>query len=63
MMLKFMDGRELSVPLVNFPRLANATERQLNNWRLIGSGIGIHWPDIDEDLSIKKLLDPTASCM
>ncbi len=63
MVLKFVDGRELSVPLANFPRLAGASEQELNDWRLIGSGVGIHWPQLDEDLSIQKLLDPNSPCV
>ncbi len=51
------DGRELSVPLEWFPRLRNATPEQLRNWRFIGNGEGIHWEDLDEDISIEKLLD------
>ncbi|MCH5596887.1 DUF2442 domain-containing protein [Niabella ginsengisoli] len=51
------DGRELSVPLEWFPSLRNATTEQLNNWRFIGNGEGIHWPDIDEDILIEHLLD------
>ena len=50
------DGRELAAPLVWFPRLAGATEGQRKNWRLIGRGIGIHWPDVDEDISVASLL-------
>lgn len=50
------DDREIAVPLKWFPRLFNATEKQRNNWRLIGKGIGIHWEDVDEDLSVKDLL-------
>lgn len=49
------DGRELGVPLLWFPRLRKASQEQLNNWRLIGNGIGIHWEDIDEDLSVSAL--------
>ncbi|MAN29085.1 MULTISPECIES: DUF2442 domain-containing protein [Mesonia] len=51
------DGRELSVPLEWFPRLRNATPEQLNNWRFIGKGEGIHWQELDEDISVEKLLD------
>ena len=51
------DGRELSIPLEWFPRLRKATEEQLNKWRFIGKGEGIHWEEIDEDISIEKLLD------
>jgi len=50
------DGRELSIPLEWFPKLRNATADQLKQWRFIGSGEGIHWPDIDEDVSIENLL-------
>ncbi len=50
------DGRRISVPLDWFPRLANATPQQRQRWERIGGGIGIHWPDIDEDLSVAGLL-------
>jgi hypothetical protein len=50
------DGRTLSAPLVWFPRLLRATAEQRKHWRLIGDGEGIHWPDIDEDLSVAGLL-------
>ncbi len=50
------DGRAITVPLEWFPRLRDATEEQRGNWRLIGGGVGIHWPDIDEDLSVEGLL-------
>jgi hypothetical protein len=50
------DGRALSVPLVWFPRLVHATEAERANWRLIGRGQGIHWPDLDEDISVEGLL-------
>jgi hypothetical protein len=50
------DGRELAAPLAWFPRLLEATEDQRRNWRLIGRGHGIHWPDVDEDISIASLL-------
>ena len=50
------DGRELSVPINWFPRLQSATVNQLNNWRFIGKGEGIHWEDIDEDILIENLL-------
>jgi hypothetical protein len=51
------DGRELSVPLEWFPRLRNATIEQLKKWRLIGNGEGIHWEELDEDVSVERLLD------
>ena len=50
------DGRELAAPLAWFPRLADATAEQRRNWRLTGRGQGIHWPDVDEDISIASLL-------
>src|SRR4030067_1592018 len=50
------DGRTISVPLEWFPRLVHATLEERNNWRLIGKGHGIHWEDIDEDISVKGLL-------
>ena len=50
------DGREVSAPLEWFPRLRDANDKQRKNWRLIGRGIGIHWEDIDEDVSVKSLL-------
>ncbi len=50
------DGREIGVPLLWFPRLRKATEEQLNDWRFIGDGIGIHWENLDEDISISALL-------
>jgi hypothetical protein len=46
------DGRTLSVPLEWYPRLAHGTPRERQKWRLIGDGIGIHWPELDEDISI-----------
>ena len=50
------DGRSISVPIAWFPRLLHSTEKERNNWRLIGKGQGIHWEDIDEDISIEGLL-------
>jgi hypothetical protein len=50
------DGREVSAPLEWFPRLRAATSGQKKNWRLIGKGIGIHWEDVDEDISVESLL-------
>lgn len=51
-----MDGRTISVPLVWYPSLLNATAVQRNNWQVSGGGYGIHWPDVDEDLSTEGLL-------
>ncbi len=50
------DGRTISVPLAWFPRLQRSTTEERKNWRLIGKGQGIHWEDIDEDISVEGLL-------
>ena len=50
------DGRTITVPLPWFPRLAHGTPDERANWRLIGNGEGIHWPDLDEDISVASLL-------
>ncbi len=50
------DGRTILVPLSWFPRLVHATDGERGNWRLIGKGHGIHWEDIDEDISVEGLL-------
>lgn len=50
------DGRTISVPLAWFPRLLQASPEERKNWRLIGKGQGIHWMDIDEDISVEGLL-------
>jgi hypothetical protein len=50
------DARRVSMPLGWFPRLLAATPVQRGNWRLIGQGVGIHWEDIDEDISVRSLL-------
>jgi hypothetical protein len=54
--VNLFDGKEISVPLTWFPKLSQATTEQLNNWRFIGRGLGIHWEDLDEDISIEGLL-------
>ncbi|MFZ0930195.1 MAG: DUF2442 domain-containing protein [Syntrophobacteraceae bacterium] len=51
-----MDGRTITAPLAWYPRLLHATVDQRANWRIAGGGYGIHWPDIDEDLSSQRLL-------
>jgi hypothetical protein len=53
--VKLSDGRSVSAPVVWFPRLVHGTREERNNWD-IGSGIGIHWPDLDEDISVEGLL-------
>ena len=50
------DGRKISVPLTWFPKLLHATDAQRKNWKIAGGGYGIHWPDVDEDLSTEGLL-------
>src|SRR5258707_14709743 len=50
------DARTITVPLSWFPRLVHGTPAERANWRLIGGGVGIHWPDLDEDISVESLL-------
>jgi hypothetical protein len=54
--VELSDGRTLSVPLAWFPRLLHATPSERLDWRLIGNGEGIHWPSIDEDISVEGLI-------
>ena len=54
--VELMDGRRISVPLAWYPRLAGATAAQRSHWEVAGGGYGIHWPEIDEDLSTDGLL-------
>lgn len=54
--LVLADGREISAPLEWFPRLRDANEAQRRNWRLIGKGVGVHWPEIDEDIAVSTLM-------
>jgi hypothetical protein len=56
MRVELSDGREISAPLEWFPRLRNASDQQRAKWTLIGKGLGIHWEDVDEDLSVAGLL-------
>jgi hypothetical protein len=56
LVVRLRDGREVLAPLSWFPRLAAADGASRANWRKIGAGYGIHWPDIDEDLSVEGLL-------
>lgn len=51
-----VDGRTIVVPLVWYPRLLNATPEQRSHWKISGAGYGIHWPDVDEDLSTEGML-------
>ncbi len=50
------DGREISAPLEWFPKLRDANETDRNEWRLIGNGIGVHWPKLDEDIAVSTLI-------
>jgi hypothetical protein len=54
--VRLMDGRTISAPLAWFPRLLHANKDQRQNWEIAGTGFGIHWPEIDEDLSTEGLL-------
>ena len=54
--VELSDGRNVAAPLAWFPRLQHGTARERNNWRLIGRGEGIHWPDLDEDISVEGLM-------
>ena len=54
--VELADGRTIAVPLAWYPRLAHATAEERKSWRLIGGGQGVHWPDIDEDISVANLL-------
>jgi hypothetical protein len=56
LIVDLMDGRTISAPLAWYPRLSHATAVQRENWEKCGSGYGIHWPDMDEDLSTEGLL-------
>lgn len=56
LVVDLMDGRTISVPLAWYPRLLDATEAQRANWQVSAAGYGIHWPEIDEDLSTEGLL-------
>lgn len=56
MAVDLIDGRTIAVPLEWYPRLLDATPQQRQNWKICGGGYGIHWPDVDEDLSTEGLL-------
>jgi hypothetical protein len=55
------DGRTIAVPLAWYPRLVHGTPEERSHWRFIGQGEGIHWPDLDEDISVENLLSGKAS--
>jgi len=56
------DGRSITVPLAWYPRLVHGTPEERNNWRWIGDREGIHWPDLDEDISVENLILGQPSC-
>lgn len=56
LVVELLDGRSLTVPLIWFPRLIHGTPEERANWRLIGHGEGIHWPALDEDISVDALV-------
>ena len=56
LLVELSDGRTITAPLAWFPRLLHGTTKERNNWRFIGRGEGIHWPDLDEDISVEGLV-------
>lgn len=56
LVIELTDGRTVSAPIAWYPRLLHGTPDERNNWRLIGKGEGIHWPDLDEDISVENIL-------
>jgi hypothetical protein len=56
LMVDLVDGRTISVPLAWYPRLLHGQPEERKNWRIIGQGEGIHWPDLDEDISAESIL-------
>ncbi len=56
LVVRLTDGRTIAVPISWFARLSNASRQELEEWELLGDGEGIHWPKLDEDLSVKGLL-------
>jgi len=59
--VELSDGRSISAPLAWYPRLLHSTLEERSNWRLIGGGVGVHWPTLDEDISVENLLAGRAS--
>lgn len=57
LLVRLVDGREVSVPVEWFPRLAQGTPEQQQNFRLASHGYGLHWPDLDEDIRVGRLLE------
>ncbi len=56
LVVELIDGRTITVPLTWYPRLAHGSQAERANWRLIGEGEGLHWPELDEDISVEGLL-------
>jgi hypothetical protein len=56
LVVELADGRTISAPIAWYPRLLHGSPEERNNWRLIGKGEGIHWPDLDEDISVENIL-------
>ena len=56
LVIDLVDGRTISAPLAWYPRLLHGEPEERDNWRLIGQGEGIHWPDLDEDISVENVL-------
>ena len=56
LLVELVDGRTITVPVTWYPRLAHGSQAERGHWRLIGEGEGIHWPDLDEDISVEGLL-------
>lgn len=56
LVVELIDGRTITVPLTWYPRLVHSTPAERANWRLIGEGEGLHWPELDEDISVEGLL-------
>jgi hypothetical protein len=56
LIVELTDGRTVTVPLAWYPRLLHGSQEERTNWRLIGKGEGIHWPDLDEDISVQGIL-------
>ena len=54
--VELRDGRTVTAPLNWYPRLLHGSARERRNWRLMGGGMGVHWPDLDEDLSVEHIL-------
>ena len=61
LIIDLLDGRSVSAPLAWYPRLLHGTSSERNNYRIIGGGEGIHWPDLDEDISVEGILAGRAS--